>query len=286
MAKTFFDELLGEFGRILQDVGDRLEQTTQQQEEQKPTQQPTQTGEEKIITALGRCEPEYKTALTRLVDQTAVHVKQSNDPTLIDPFVRAALYTNRDHLAREALDGLTRPTVKHLEIRGLLHYDAGNFAISNNLFNQLDRQHITHHARYAHVSARERQGPHEPSTYVPILAGLESRVAPAAEMVGVAWFNKQGKHPGDYEAAEHFLAIALEQKPTAQRLLNLMTARYAQPALRGNVNDVDTPRLFQELRYEGNLNDVQRELTRTSINFPYLKMSNLFEVVGKVYAAK
>ncbi len=281
MTRTFLDDLFEGLQDTFETIEQQLARVRRERAQASSAPTPVAADESKLINALGKCAPEYRAALTRLVEQTATHVTQSNNQALTDAFVPAAIYTKKDELARTVLDAVVKPTLAQREIRGLLHYQVDNFRVSAAVFEQLDGHYTTIHARYAHVGALHQQGKIDPQQYGDILRGLQTRVAPAAEMLGVTHFNRE-----EYGSAALYFSTALEQDLSARRMLNLMTARHHQQELREQVQRQDIPRLFQEFRYEGSITDVERELNRESLSFPYLKLNNMFELVGKVYAQK
>ncbi len=283
MTKQSLEELFGEFGRIADTLfGDPAQPKSQVSEPTTPKQTAAASSDDsKLITALEKCYPQYKPALTRLVAQTATHVKQSANPKLSGAHAIAALYTNQNAVAMETLDAIALPTNQEIELRAMMHYAGGNFPLSTTLFEKMAENYTTKNARFAHVSALNRQEKTSPQQYARILNGLWLRSAPASDMMGVMHFNR-----GEMDGARGYFTQSLELTPTAQRKLNLMTAIAARSDIdKARVMDSEMPSLFQEFQYAGSIEQAKQELNRTRIGFPYLKVTNLFEVACSIYQA-
>ena len=263
MTRTILDDLFEDLLGLGRDVLGGL-----QDKVKVPAATATPANDDTLIEALGRCRAEYRIPLTLLVEQTALHAKQeSNNQRFVRAYVGAAIFVDRSDLARELLDAIVNPDLGQMELRGLFHYEAGNSPLACDLLARLDGRYGLGLSRYAHASSLHDCAESGVERYKRILVGLEDTAAPAAAMLGVVQFNN-----GNWAEAARYFEQALALKPTDRSMLNYMCARAKQTGSGQAVVQKYAPVLYGELGYTGSLADMERELSRSHIQFPRLKL--------------
>ncbi len=279
MVKTIFDDLFGEdledFDGLFKGLNDLF---GSRKKGKPPETAPPPNNDDKLIEALGKCQAEYKASLSRIVVQTATHVKHENtNQRLVDAYVRAAVYTGLRDLGREALDAVVLPNKGQQELRSLFHYEQGNIPLTLDLFGKFDGKYQQVSSRYAHASTLYASGARDISAFERILGGLDENTAPAVAMIAVIHFNTENYA----HAALHFDRV-LHMKPSDRTMLNFMTARAWIEESRADVIREYAPRLYGELRYTGSLAELESELGRREIQFPRLKLKMNVEMVDSL----